>query len=465
MKEGYELPRIDDVPGPASRELMERLGDVESRNVTFRSEDFPVFWERARGANVWDADGNRYVDLTAAFAVASPGHRHPRVMEALREQSERLAHGMGDVHPPAAKVELLERLARLVPLDDPRIVLGNAGSEAVEIALKTARLHAGRPGVICFAGAYHGLTYGALSVTDRAHFRRPFEDQLSPHVWRAPYPHPFRPPGELAGIEGDLSALREAALARADELLSGHPVGAVVVEPIQGRGGEVVPPEGFLSGLRRLCDDRAALLIVDEIYTGLGRTGHLFACQAEEVTPDLLCLGKALSGCLPISACVGRREVMDSWPASAGEAIHTSTFLGNPLACAAAVASLDALEEEGLPERARREGRWWRDDLAERLAGLPEVGDVRGRGLMVGVDLVDPAVESDAASTGEGGPARVPDGGLAARVVADALRRGWILLPGGPEGNVLSLTPPLPTPRRLLDAAAEMLAEVIGKLR
>ncbi len=452
------------MPGPASRELAERLAAVESRNVTFRSEEYPVFWEEARGANVWDVDGNRYVDLTAAFAVAGPGHRHPRVVEAARRQAERLAHGMGDVHPPAVKVELLERLAEILPMEDPRIVLGTSGSEAVEVALKTARLHTGRPGVIAFTGAYHGLTYGALSVTDRAHFREPFEDQLNPHVRRAPYPHPFRPPPELAGGRGDGASspdaaprdaalrdadLHDAALARVEELLRANPVGAVIVEPLQGRGGEVVPPAGFLSGLRALCDEHGALLVVDEIYTGLGRTGRLFACGEEGVVPDLLCVGKALSGCLPISACAGRREVMEAWPPSEGEAKHTSTFLGNPLACAAATASLEVLEEEGLAERAAETGRRWRRELTEALAGIDAVGQIRGRGLMVGADLVD---------RGDG---RTPDGELAARATAEMLRRGWIVLPGGPDGNVLSLTPPIPIPMALLEAATEELAEVL----
>jgi 4-aminobutyrate aminotransferase len=461
MREGYAPPRVEEgaVPGPASRELAERLAAVESRNVTFRSEEFPVFWEEARGANVWDADGNRYVDLTAAFAVAGPGHRHPRVVEAVRRQSERLAHGMGDVHPPAVKVELLERLAELLPMEDPRIVLGTSGSEAVEVALKTARLHTGRPGVIAFTGAYHGLTYGALSVTDRAHFREPFEDQLNPHVRRAPYPHPFRPPPELAEARGygavfpeaapRDTALRDAVLARVEELLATDPAGAVIVEPLQGRGGEVVPPAGFLSGLRALCDDHGALLVVDEIYTGLGRTGRLFACGEEGVVPDLLCVGKALSGCLPISACAGRREVMEAWPPSKGEAKHTSTFLGNPLACAAATASLEVLEEEGLAERAAETGRRWRRGLADALSGIDAVGQVRGRGLMVGVDLVDLR------------DGRTPDGELAARVTAEMLRRGWIVLPGGPDGNVLSLTPPIPIPMALLEAATDELAEVL----
>lgn len=457
-------------PGEASRALARRLAAVESRNVTYLGEDFPIFWERAEGSNVWDADGNRYVDLTAGFGVAGAGHGHPRLVEAIRAQAGRLVHGMGDVHPPAPKVTLLEGLAALAPFPDALAVLGTSGSEAVEIALKTARLHTGRPGVLAFTGAYHGLTYGALSVTDRTHFRGPFEAQLNPHVLRAGYPHPYRPPARLLERLGAAAGpdpapdrtrdppppgtLAEAALADAAAALdgpSGDRVGAVIVEPIQGRGGDVVPPEGFLRGIADLCRRRGLLLILDEVYTGFGRTGSRFACEAEGVVPDLLCLGKALSGSMPISACLGPREVMDAWPPSSGEAIHTSTFLGHPVACAAAIASLELLEEEGLAERARALGEGWMDALSRMASRHPAVGEVRGRGLMVGLDLV-----RDAGS-------REPDGELAGRVVRLALRRGWILLGGGPDGNVISLSPPLTVEEELLEGAVAMLDEALAE--
>lgn len=455
-------PRIGSrPPGPVSRALAKRLAAVESRNVTFLGPDFPVFWERAEGSRVWDADGNRFVDLTAAFAVAAPGHGHPRVVEAIRDQAGRLAHGMGDVHPPAPKVALLERLAELAPFPDARVVLGTSGSEAVEIALKTACLHSGKPGVLAFTGAYHGLTYGALAVTDRDHFRAPFEAQLNPHVLRAGFPHPYRPPPRLrarlpgGGLsEADRARLTEVALADVEELLEGpggERVGAVIVEPIQGRGGEVVPPAGFLPRLAGLCRERGLLLILDEIYTGFGRAGDRFACEAEGVVPDLLCVGKSLSGSLPISACLAPREVMDAWPASTGEAMHTSTFLGHPVACAAALACLDALDEEGLVERARAVGAWWKDELASLRERHPALGDVRGRGLMLGLDLVRDR------------KGREPDARLASRIVTAALRRGWILLGGGPEGNVLSLSPPLTIEREILEAFVGVLDDLLAE--
>lgn len=416
--------------------------------MTYLSDEFPIFWRKARGSNVWDVDGNRFVDLTAGFAVAGAGHRNPSVVTALRRQIAHLLHGMGDVHPPAIKVRLLERLASISPFPDTKVILANTGSEAIEAALKTARLHTGKPGVIAFTGAYHGLTYGALATTDRELFRVPFEDQLNPHVVRAPYPASFRPPPGIAESD-DVGAACLAAVRQLLDGPDGGSIGCVIIEPVQGRGGDVVPPDGFLTGLGELCRARRVVLVFDEIYCGLGRTGRMFACEHEGVLPDLLCIGKALSGALPIAACLGPAEVMDAWPQSIGEAKHTSTFLGNPLACAAAIASLDEIQRHALAVRADKEGA----RLSERLQALADrhscIGEVRGRGLMIGVELVrDPGT-------------REPDPELAGRIVTGALRHGWLLLAGGPKGNVLSLSPPLTISRALLDSSVRMLDDLL----
>lgn len=422
-----------------SRSFSRRLASVESRNVTFQSDEFPIFWKKARGSNVWDPDGNRYVDLTAGFGVAAAGHRNPRVVTALRRQLGRQLHGLGDVHPPVAKLELLETLAELSPFAETRTILGNSGSDAVEAALKTARLATGSPGVVAFTGAYHGLGYGALGVTDRAHFRAPFADQLNPHVLRAPFP---------AGPADDAGAAL-AALDSALDTAEGERVGCVIVEPIQGRGGIVEPPAGFLPGLEERCRGRGILLIFDEIYTGCGRTGDWFALAHEGVTPDLLCLGKSMSGGLPISACLGSPEVMSAWPASDGEAIHTTTFLGNPLACAGATASLLEIRRRGLPARAAELGSAWHAALSEVSDRHAAVRGVRGRGLMLGLELVEPD---------SGRPASE----LARRVVMGALGRGWILLADGPHANILALTPPLTIATDLLERATETLDELLA---
>jgi len=411
------------VPGARSRELAKRLGAVESRNVTCLAPDAPIFWERARGANVWDVDGNRYVDLGAGFGVAAVGHAHPRVVEAVRGQAARLLHGMGDVHPPAVKVELLEALAARFPGGGPcRAVLGGSGSDAVETALKTALLATGRAGVVAFESAYHGLSLGALDATHRRDFRDPFAARL---------------PGATAFARyGDAGDVERAAAA------CPAPVGAVLVEPVQGRGGERVPPDGFLRALRGLCDRNGWLLVADEVYTGCGRTGRFFACEHEDVVPDLLCVGKGLASGMPVSACLGRAEVMDAWPPSRGEALHTWTYLGHPPGCAAALASLAVIEEDGLVARAARLGERAMARLRAALAGAAGVREVRGRGLMIGVAC--------------------DDGARTAEAVRRCLARGVILLPSGDDGSILSITPPLVIGEAALDAALDVVAESLA---
>lgn len=409
------------VPGSASTALAARLARVESRNVTHLADPVPIFWQRAQGANVWDADGNRFLDLTGAFGVANIGHGHPEVVGAVARQSEELMHGMGDVHPATVKVELLEALvARFPGGGEARAVLGSSGSDAVETAIKTAQLAVGRPGLLAFEGGYHGLTLGALDATARSDFRNPFAARLAGATVFARF-------GDIADAEKCL----------AQAVAGGRPLGAVIVEPVQGRGGERVPPRGFLSSLRSLCDAHGLLLIVDEIYTGFGRTGRWFACDHEGVVPDLLCLGKGLASGMPISACVGRGEVMQAWPLSEGEALHTQTFLGHPPGCAAALASMAVIEREGLVPRAAELGRTALARLREALGSLDAVVDVRGLGLMLGIEF--------------------DNGDLCAAVVRDCLQGGVIALPSGSAGEVLSMTPPLSIDPGALDYALDVI--------
>lgn len=437
---GRQLPRIVAAPpGPLSRSMALRLSEVESRNVTFHSPEFPVFWEAARGANVRDVDGNVFLDLTSAFGVAAAGHAHPDISRAIADQSERLVHGMGDVHPPALKVELMERLLALAPWPEGRGVLASSGSEAVEIALKTALLASGKPGILAFEGGYHGLTLGALGATHRADFRDPFRDRLYGGVAWAPFPLPGR-----EGAGAGPRALDEVRRLLAAGTGNGDPIGAILVEPIQGRAGVRVPPPGFLSGLAEAARQAGAVLIFDEIFTGFGRTGSLFAFQHEGVVPDLLCVGKALGGGMPLSACIGSREVMDAWPHSRGEALHTSTFLGHPLACAAALAFLDVLEEEGLVDLASRRGSRLLERLRRGLSGSERVAEVRGRGFLVGIEL---------AEREEGAPG--------AALAVEALRRGVLVLPAGERGQVVELSPPLTLTDDQTDMAVGLLTELL----
>lgn len=414
---------VTDVPGPRSRALAARLARAETRNVTCLAPEPPIFWERAAGSNVWDVDGNRFVDLGAGFGVANVGHAHPRVVAAVQEQSERLLHAMGDVHPAAVKVELLERLAALFPGGEPaRATLGSSGSDAVEIALKTAALATGRAGVVAFEGAYHGLSLGALDATARREFREPFAARL---------------PGATAFARfGDVDdVLRAAREARFE-------IGAVLVEPIQGRGGERIPPPGFLAALRALCDREGWLLIADEVYTGFGRTGRWFACEREGVVPDLLCVAKGLAGGMPISACVGRAAVMDAWPPSAGEALHTQTFLGHPPGCAAALASIAVLEEEKLVACAEELGAVALEQLRTRLATHRDVADVRGVGLLLAIEC--------------------RSGEIALRACTRALQNGVIAIPSGEHGEVIAVTPPLTIEREILAIALDRLADALA---
>jgi acetylornithine/succinyldiaminopimelate/putrescine aminotransferase len=411
-------------PGPRSRAFAERLRELEAPGVnTLPADGSPsLLWDEAHGAEVRDVDGNIYIDLTSGFGVAAVGHTHPRVVAAIREQAGKLLHGLGDVHAHPLRVALAERLVQLAPVDDPQVFFAISGGEAVEIALKTALAasgHPGRPGVLAFEPAYHGTTLGALAVTSRAEFRAPFAAHLHGHVHRLPF-----------GAEPD----------RIAAVLRGGTCGAVLVEPIVGREGVILPPPGWLAALADLCRRAGALLIADEIFTGFGRTGTRFAVEAEGVRPDLLCCGKALGGGLPIAAVLGRRDLFRCWE-TAGEARHTATFLANPLACAAALAVLDILAEEDLAARSRRLGAW----TGERLAALrdlsPAVTDVRGRGLLWGIELAT--------------------AGAAKAWAGAAQERGVLFLAGGPEGRVAQVVPPLTIPEEQLARALDLLAEAL----
>ena len=437
MTPGAELPDVRSTPpGPRSRELAARLAAVESpasdarralRERDSGADQTPIVYASACGANVVDVDGNRYVDLAAGFGALLLGHTPAAVVSAVQAQERRLGLALGDVYPSEVKVALCERLAALYPAPGARVMLGSSGADAVTAALKTAVLATGRAGVVAFDGGYHGLSYGPLAACGlRPSFREPFTEQLSTRVTFAPYP----------------GASMDASMAAVDRALARGDVGAVLVEPILGRGGCLVPPQGFLAALRSSCDASGALLVCDEIWTGFGRCGSWLASVDCGVLPDVLCLGKGLGGGMPVSACLGSERAMASWGAHGGTTIHTATHFGAPAVCAAALATLGALERQGLPERARVVGATWMDRLRERTEGRG-VSEVRGRGLMVGVVL-------------RGGAGR------ALTVTRGLLARGWIVLTGGAEGTTLTLTPPLDIEEALLDAFADALAASLG---
>lgn len=436
-----------------TQQVLEQLRRYESPNVTYIAEDgsWPIVWKSARGAFVVDLDGKRYLDLTAAFGVAAAGHCNAAVVRAGQRQLATLLHAMGDVHPHALKAQLAQKLSDLTfgrwsnTTNSPaegRVIFCNSGFEAVEAALKTAILATGKTHVVAFEGAYHGLGYGALNATHRAHFRNPFRPQMREFCSFAPFPTTDSSPEQGP----------DAVLDQVHDLLQSGNNGAVIIEPIQARGGIRVPPQGFLPELRRLCDSTGALLIFDEIYTGFGRTGNWFACEHEHVAPDLICLGKALTGGFPLSACVGRSDLMvEAWPRSEGEAIHTSTFLGHPVGCAMALANVDVIAKLSLPERAGTLGNYLLRELrALFVSGAQGLSlNVRGRGLMVGVELLK-----------HGKPCTE----LCLALVARLLKAGYIFLPEGEHANVLGFTPPLIITQSQLKRAARAAAAELRAL-
>lgn len=437
------LPKIvAPLPAKRSTALVDQLAAAECPALTARRQrrnersgapQDPIVWHAAHGSNVLDADGNRFVDLSAGFGAAAVGHGHPKVVHAVQAQAGQLLHALGDLQPSDVKVQLLTRLAQLAPFPDARVMLGLSGGDAVEAALKTAALYTGRPGIVAFEGAYHGLGHGPLALCGySAAFRAPFAAQLSAHVAFAPYP--------------DAKASVDAAIAGVADAFARVPagVGAVIVEPILGRGGVVVPPPDFLAELRKLCRLRGALLVVDEIMTGLHRTGPMLRSSELSCDPDLVCLGKALGGGLPVSACLGRAEVMRAWGDPGQEALHTATFFGHPLGAAAALATLDILEEEKLGLRAQKLGGYLLACLEALKLRHPSVVEARGAGMLLGVQL--------------------KSGKLGLAVTRRLLELGYIVVPAAADGSVISLTPPLTLEKAQIDGFVDALDAAIGAL-
>lgn len=434
MELGDALPAVKgSIPTTAGQAWVERLAASECPALTTRrkrreeqtgaSHD-PIVWVEARGANVVDADGNRYVDLTSGFGVAFVGHRHPEVVAAVKRQADRLLHALGDLHPSDVKIELLERLCALAPWPRARAMLSLSGADAVTAALKTAVMATGKTGVVAFEGSYHGLTYGPLAVSGYAErFREPFQAQLQSDVHFAPWPR------------GDVSI--EAALETLPQDWSG--IGAVIVEPIQGRAGVRLPPSGFLEALARSCEKNDALLVVDEIFTGVGRCGAWWRSVGDGIIPDVICVGKALGGGLPVSACIASEEVMRAWGAPDREAIHTGTFYGDPLGCAAALATIELIEREDLVEKAATRGDAFAATLA--AARLPGISEVRHAGMMLGVQLEDPM--------------------QALTVTRALLERGYLVLPAGAKADVLQLAPPVTVTEAQLSGFIASLRNVL----
>jgi 4-aminobutyrate aminotransferase len=447
---GSELPEVrTEVPGPRSLALAQRLAVHESPAASGISiGELPVFWESTRGANIVDVDGNRYVDLTAGFCVAVAGHSNPRIVAAIADQAARMMHSQGVANPSERRVELNEKLASLAPGNLSVAHVINTGGEAIEVAIKTARIHTGRNTVIAFEGGFHGKIGSALAATSNNFYREPFAAVLG-GVTHVPYPNAYRNPfGEGAGDVGDLCGhYLEHILTQPDSGVCD--VAAVIMEPVQGHSGWVVPPARFVQRVREVCSRLGILLIADEIITGFGRTGELFAMNHFGVVPDILACGKGMASGFPISAIITTPEIAGSWHAYQ----QSSTFLGNPVGAAAALASIAEVEDRGLVERARTEGAYFKQRLEELREKHPLIGDVRGIGMMVAIELVqDRTTKSPASAEGK-------------RVVAKLLQRGIMCTNyGGSFHNVLKMSPPLVITREQLDVAIAAIDASIGEV-
>ncbi len=428
------------IPGPRSQELHRRKEHAVSRSV---GTGLPVYVVAAGGGVVVDVDDNSLIDLGSGIAVTTVGNAHPRVVAAVSTQVQSFTHTCFMVTPYAGYVEVAEALNRLTPgTHEKRSVLFNSGAEAVENAVKIARAHTGRQAVVAFDHAYHGRTNLTMALTAKSMPYKHGFGPFAPEVYRAPMSYPFRD----GGLDGPEAARR--AIDVIEKQVGADNLAAVVIEPIQGEGGFIVPAPGFLAALARWCREQGVVFVADEVQSGFARTGQLFACDHEGVVPDLVVTAKGIAGGLPLAAVTGRAEIMDS-PHVGGLG---GTYGGNPLACAAALAVFDAIEADGLLARARELGAMLVARFAAMQSADPRLGDVRGRGAMVAVELVEPGTLE-------------PDADLTRRVAAAAHDAGLIVLTCGTWGNVLRFLPPLSMPDHLLTEALDVLETIFEEVR
>jgi 4-aminobutyrate aminotransferase / (S)-3-amino-2-methylpropionate transaminase / 5-aminovalerate transaminase len=427
-----------EIPGPRSRELHGRKTSAVASGV---GTMLPVYVERAGGGILVDVDGNQLIDFGSGIAVTSVGHAAPEVVTRVQEQAARFTHTCFMVTPYESYLQVCEELNRLTPGDHAkRTALFNSGAEAVENAVKIARRYTGRDAIVVFDHAYHGRTNLTMAMTAK---NMPYKDGFGPfagEVYRAPMSYPFREP---APISGEQAAQR--AIETIEKQVGAERTAAIVIEPIQGEGGFVVPAPGFLPALSRWCADHGVVFVADEVQTGFARTGALFACEHEGVVPDLLTTAKGIAGGMPLAAVTGRADIMD--------AVHTGglggTYGGNPVACAAALGAFATVEQLDLVGAARRIGEVALPRLNALAAQFPQVGDVRGRGAMLAVELVEPGTT-------------IPDAALAGQVSAACHAAGLVTLTCGTYGNVLRLLPPLVIGEELLDEGLDILAGALA---
>jgi 4-aminobutyrate aminotransferase len=429
-----------ELPGPKARELLARDSRVVSPSYP---RDYPFVMSHGRGAEVWDVDGNRFLDFAAGIAVCSTGHSHPTVVQAIKQAADRFLHISSDYWH-EGQIELAERLNELSPMQEPVMsFFAQSGTESVEAALKLARYVTGRGRFIGFLGGFHGRTMGSLAFTSSKYTQQTGFFPSMPGVTHVPYPNNYRP--LFAGADQGRAVLKYI-----EEVLFVHnvpatEVAAILIEPIQGEGGYLVPPPGFLAGLRALCDRHGILLIFDEVQSGVGRTGKMFASQHWDVAPDIMTLAKGLGSGMPIGMVVAKRRIMQQWTRGA----HGNTFGGNPLCCAAALATLD-LVEASYCANAAAVGDYFMERLRELALRYPVIGEVRGKGLMIGLELVTDPV------------GKTPAKALCDALVTRAYHNGLILLSCGQ--STLRFMPPLMIGRGDVDEAVGLIEASLMEL-
>jgi 4-aminobutyrate aminotransferase len=427
-----------ELPGPRARALIARDANVISPSYP---RDYPFAISHGRGTEVWDVDGNRFLDFAAGIAVCATGHTHPQVVVAVKQAAEKFLHISSDYWH-ENMVALAERLAAVVPLGEPVMsFFCQSGTESVEGALKLARYVTGRPRFIGFLGGFHGRTMGALSFTSSKYTQQQGFAPTMPGVTHVPYPNSYRP--LFTGADQGQAVLDYIRMLF-ERNVPPNEVAAILVEPIQGEGGYLVPPDGFLAGLRAICDQHGILLIFDEVQSGIGRTGRMFACEHWGVAPDILTSAKGLGSGLPIGAVIARRRIMEQWKRGA----HGNTFGGNPVTCAAAIATLD-LVKGGLAANAARVGAYFMRRLEELRREYPCIGDVRGKGLMIGMELI------------AGDAARTPARKLCDDVITRAYHNGLLLLTCGT--STVRFMPPLSVTEAEVNEALALLRQALNE--
>ncbi|MGE2713661.1 4-aminobutyrate--2-oxoglutarate transaminase [Mycolicibacterium litorale] len=433
------------IPGPKSQQLIDRKAAAVSRGV---GTTMPVYAARAQGGIVEDVDGNRLIDLGSGIAVTTIGNAAPRVVEAVAAQATQFTHTCFMVTPYEGYVAVAEALNRLTPgAGEKRSALFNSGSEAVENAIKIARSYTHKPAVVSFDHAYHGRTNLTMALTAKVMPYKHGFGPFAPEIYRAPLSYPFRDAefGKELATDGELAARR--AIDVIDKQVGADNLAAVIIEPIQGEGGFIVPAEGFLPTLLEWCRANNVVFIADEVQTGFARTGRMFACEHEGIEPDLIVTAKGIADGMPLSAVTGRVEIMDS-PHVSGLG---GTYGGNPVACAAALATIETIESENMVERAAAIERLMKDRLGKLQAEDDRIGDVRGRGAMIAVELVKPGTTE-------------PDAALAKALAAGAHAAGVIVLTCGTYGNVLRFLPPLAISDELLIEGLDVLTLLLRDL-